>query len=98
MFNIDAIITAAIRSLGLDPVQTRNQLVALQNWVIESVKKFDFRLSALESDRIEMHSKLDRILQLLEKPENESVILEKEYHGSIHAIADGRAERVANGE
>ena len=98
MLNIDTIIAAAIRSLGLDPVQTRNQLVALQNWVIESVKKFDFRLSALESDRLEMHSKLDRILQLLEKPENESVILEKEHGAAIHAISDGRAERVAIGQ
>lgn len=104
MFNADTIIVAAIKAIGLDPVQTRNQLVALQNWVIDSMKNLDSRMRAVESDREAMHAKLDRILQRMENPQNELVILEKDENGtdeqssaSIHAIADGR-ERVANAE
>lgn len=97
MFNIDSIINAAIKSIGLEPDKARAQLVALQNWVVESIKNLDSRMRAMESDRSETHAKLDRILRYLEKEQNESDLLEKEQNGhdasaTILAIADGRSD------
>lgn len=99
MFNIDSIINAAIKSIGLEPDKARAQLVALQNWVVESMKNLDSRMRAMESDRSDMHAKLDRILLILEKQADEHSILEKVENGqpidrsaTILAIADGRGD------
>ena len=69
---VDFVVNALFSALGLEPEQTKAQLLALQKWNIDSIKAFDSRLRALESDHkatraevADINRKLDLILSQL---------------------------------
>lgn len=77
MAAMDMMINAAFAALKLDPDKTREQIAALQNWVIQSIKALDHRVHAMEEDRALMHEKLDAI-----RIQNETILslLTEQYH------------------
>lgn len=64
--NIDFLLKAFFNALGLDPEAMRTQLFGLQQWLVDSIKKFDGRLHVLESNHAAAREEMAAISQKLD--------------------------------
>lgn len=64
--NADFLLKAVFNMLGLDAEATKVQLINLQQWIIESIKKFDGRLNVLETSHVATREEMVAISQKLD--------------------------------